>query len=83
MKIIYLCFFFLILAIVVEKTFYERKVLAKETKVTTREAYEKSVASFASAVTKIAHERMNISGLSIHVFHDIEANLARGIYLIN
>ncbi|KAK0094418.1 hypothetical protein PV326_010921 [Microctonus aethiopoides] len=65
------------MAIVVEKTFYERKVLAKETRVTTREAYEKSVASFASAVTKIARERMNISGLSIDVFHDIEANLAR------
>lgn len=63
---------------VIEKTFYERRILAKETTVVTRDAYDKSVATFASAVTKIARERMNISGLGIHVFQDTAVNLARG-----
>ncbi|XP_063979673.1 ionotropic receptor 93a isoform X2 [Diachasmimorpha longicaudata] len=65
------------MVIVIEKTFYERKILIKETAMFTREAYEKSIATFASALTKIARERMNISGLSIHVAQDIGANLAR------
>ncbi|THK33261.1 ionotropic receptor 93a [Diachasma alloeum] len=65
------------MVIVIEKTFYERKILIKETSIFTREAYEKSVASFTSAATKIARERMNISGLSIHVAQDMGANLAR------
>lgn len=46
----------------------------------TSEAFEKSVASFTSAVTKIARERMNISGLSIHLSQDTGTNLARGNY---
>nr|WGC55095.1 ionotropic receptor 3 [Psyttalia incisi] len=65
------------MVIVIEKTFYERKILIKETEIFTREAYEKSIASFASAVTKIARERMNISALAIHVAQDIGENLAR------
>ncbi|XP_011297147.1 uncharacterized protein Ir93a [Fopius arisanus] len=65
------------MVIVIEKTFYERKILIKETPALTREAYEKSIASFASAVTKISRERMNISGLYIHLASNIGVNLAR------
>lgn len=66
----------------IEKTFYERKVLTKEKITTTKDAYERSVASFASVVMKIARQEMNISGLSIHVFQDINTNLARNYMIL-
>ncbi|KAG8040175.1 hypothetical protein G9C98_000745 [Cotesia typhae] len=61
--------------IVIEKQFFERKVVMKEYPSLTIEAYEKSVASFSSLATRVARERMNISGLSIHLSQDTGINL--------
>ncbi|CAD6202689.1 GSCOCT00009718001.3-RA-CDS [Cotesia congregata] len=61
--------------IVIEKQFFVRKVVTKESPSLTMEAYEKSVASFSSLATRVARERMNISGLSIHLSQDTGINL--------
>ncbi|XP_044014294.1 ionotropic receptor 93a [Aphidius gifuensis] len=70
------------MAVVIEKSFYERKILIKEIFIHSKDAYEKSVASFTNVVDKIAREKMNISGLSIHVFQDIQTNLARDYMIL-
>ncbi|XP_034948501.1 ionotropic receptor 93a [Chelonus insularis] len=67
---------------IIERPFYERKILFEETGNQKKDSYERSVATFTGVLTKVVREKMKTTGLLIVVYDDIETNLARDYTII-
>nr|AID59308.1 ionotropic receptor 2 [Macrocentrus cingulum] len=65
------------MAVLIERSFYTRKILAKETSVFNEIVYKESLAVFGSEIVRTVQNHMNTSGLSIRIFHTVEVDLSK------